>query len=93
MPHRRHTLLTSHKKGSYRSHLEPMNIAYHRCGIRVRFDPAFLKKEEERKEEKKVHRGLFAFRGCKCGLSSLFLLFVFGFTEAVEDGGRPEERK
>jgi hypothetical protein len=45
--------------------------AYHR----VRFDPAFLQKDEERREEKKVHdhRGLFAFRGCKSGLSSLFL--------------------
>ena len=71
-----------------------MKIASHGCGVRVRFDPEFLKREEERREEKKVddHRGLFAFRGSKCGLSSLFLLFVFGFTEAVEDGGRPGER-
>lgn len=30
-----------------------MKVAYHRCGVRVRFDPEFLKKEEERREEKK----------------------------------------
>ena len=68
-----------------------MKIAHHRC-VRVRFDPEFLKNEEERREEKKVrdHRGVFAFRGCKCGLSSL--PFVFGFTEAVENGGGPEQR-
>ena len=45
-------------------------MAYHPCGVRVRFDPEFLKKEEERREEKKVydHRGLFAFRGFNCAV-------------------------
>ena len=47
-----------------------MKVAYHRCGVRVRFDPEFLKKEEERREEKKVydHRGLLAFRGFNCAV-------------------------
>lgn len=68
--------------------------------LHVRFDLQFLKKEEERKEGKKVQYysrsvcllcffWLFpheaAAATAQCRLLSLFLLSVFGFTEAVED--------
>jgi hypothetical protein len=73
----------------------------------VRFDPQFLKEEEERKEEKKVHSSVFSFcvafrpyedaaaiaqcRRHKTLTVVFFYPSFFGFTEALEDGGRTEE--
>ena len=82
----------------------PMKVAR----VHVRFDTEFLKKEEERKKKKEVRIYMFAVclsslcwllpreaadATALCRLLSLFLLSVLGFTEAVEDGRRPDERK
>jgi hypothetical protein len=73
-----------------------MKLAYIRSNNRVHFDLEFLNKDEERQKEKKVQYCLFRLLPREAvaatalfRLLSLFLLSVFGFTEALEEGFRP----